>query len=143
MLPLHHQSQDCRLTQVARGALVCVALSSRAVRVLVTLVALHICAPPCILHAQLHMHRLMAVHKLVAVLYTLYLCIWLCIWCVSASKTETHRYTRIRTPHPVYLTSRALACRIRLENESLTIIFFAGLRPAPLGQLEMFTESAT
>ena len=38
---------------------------------------------------------------------TLYLCIWLCIWCVSASKTETHRYTRIRNPHPVYLTSRA------------------------------------
>ena len=38
--------------------------------------------------------------------YTLYLCIWLCIWCVSASKTETHRYTRIRTPHPGYLTSR-------------------------------------
>ena len=131
MLPLHHQSQDCRLTQVARGALICVALSSRAVRVLVTLVALHICAPPCILHAQLHMHRLMAVHKLVAVLYTLYLCIWLCIWCVSASKTETHRYTRIRTPHPVYLTSRVLACRIRLENESLTIIFFAGLRRTP------------
>ena len=47
--------------------------------------------------------------KLILVLcpqYTLYLCIWLCIWCVSASKTETHRYTRIRTPHPVYLTSR-------------------------------------
>ena len=59
------------------------------------------------------------------------MCIWLCIWCASASKSETHRYTRIRTPHPVYLTSRALACRIRLENESLTIIFFAGLRPAP------------
>ena len=39
------------------------------------------------------------------------LCIWLCIWCVFASKTKTHRYTRIRTPHPVYLTSRvALAC---------------------------------
>ena len=34
------------------------------------------------------------------------LCIWLCIWCVFASKTKTHRYTRIRTPHPVYLTSR-------------------------------------
>ena len=47
--------------------------------------------------------------KLILVLcpqYTLYLCSWLCIWCVSASKTETHRYTRIRTPHPVYLTSR-------------------------------------
>ena len=49
--------------------------------------------------------------KLILVLlpqYTLYLCIWLCIWCVSASKTETHRYTRIRTPHPVYLTSRVM-----------------------------------
>ena len=32
------------------------------------------------------------------------LCIWLCIWCVFASKTKTHRYTRIRTPHPVNLT---------------------------------------
>ena len=51
--------------------------------------------------------------KLILVLlpqYTLYLCIWLCIWCVSASKTETHRYTRIRTPHPVYLTSRFAVC---------------------------------
>ena len=36
---------------------------------------------------------------------------WLCIWCISASKSETHRYTRIRTPHPVYLTSR---CRSRV-----------------------------
>ena len=30
------------------------------------------------------------------------LCIWLCIWCVFASKTKTHRYTRICTPHPLY-----------------------------------------
>ena len=29
-------------------------------------------------------------------------CIWLCIWCVFASKTKTHRYTRICTPHPLY-----------------------------------------
>ena len=34
------------------------------------------------------------------------LCIWLCIWCVFASKTKTHRYTRICTPHPAYFTSR-------------------------------------
>ena len=54
--------------------------------------------------------------KLILVLlpqYTLYLCIWLCIWCVSASKTETHRYTRIRTPHPVYLTSRLVSTPVR------------------------------
>ena len=49
--------------------------------------------------------------------YTLYLCIWLCIWCVSASKTETHRYTRIRTPQPVYLTSRpCMRARSRLPS---------------------------
>ena len=30
----------------------------------------------------------------------------LCIWCVSASESETHRYTRICTPHPVYFPPR-------------------------------------
>ena len=81
-------------------------------------VALHICAPPCILHAQLHMHRLMAVHKLVRGLRRLpttslrrreiilvllpqvyfvpvYLAVYLVCICFQDRNTQIHAY-----PHP-------------------------------------------
>ena len=44
--------------------------------------------------------------SLSAVLYTLYLCIWLCIWCVSAFDPETRVSVCICTLTPVYLASR-------------------------------------
>ena len=105
-----HQSQDGRLAQRLL-LLIPFSLVSRVLRVLVALPALDVRAPTRTLHAQLHMYTSLGRREIILVLlpqYTLYLCIWLCIWCVSASKTETHRYTRIRTPHPVYLTSRAV-----------------------------------
>ena len=66
VLPLHHQSQDCRLNLLKLPA----ARSSASRSVAEPsessslFVALHICAPPCILHALLYMHRFMAVHQL-------------------------------------------------------------------------------
>ena len=46
--------------QLAHSALILILLFLGIIRVLVTLMALHIRAPPCILQAQLHVHRLVA-----------------------------------------------------------------------------------
>ena len=55
------------------------------------------------------------------------LCIWLCIWCVFASKTKTHRYTRICTPHPVYFPPRVCSCLISADTDSMiSVIVLVG-----------------
>ena len=140
MLPLHHQSQDCQDSlklPLARGALAGARTGSSGSGTSSSLASAAGATLPARrkrsglglglaaggIAAYPPRHCAPSDVKLILVLlpqYTLYLCIWLCIWCVSASKTETHRYTRIRTPHPVYLTSRIPAAATRQSLVSLS-----------------------